>query len=87
VTLVLALLLVLGTLVSGRAVAAERDTVDVQSRFGLRLDLNLPRKWELDLNYRHRMVDDLSTHRGSYVTLKAERRLGTGSRRSARTAA
>jgi hypothetical protein len=59
----------------GWAGAAERDTGDVRARVGLRLYVNLPRKWELDLNYRHKMVDDLSTHRGSHFTLKVERRL------------
>jgi hypothetical protein len=54
---------------------AVRDTEDLQSRAGIRLDLNLPRKWEVDVEYQYRMVDDLSTYRGSYVTLEAEHRL------------
>lgn len=51
-----------------------RDTEDLQSRAGIRLDLDLPRKWEVDVEYQYRTVDDLSTYRGSYVTLEAEYR-------------
>jgi hypothetical protein len=44
------------------------DQSDLQSRSGVRLNLTLPRKWEVDLDYQLRTVDDLSTYRGSYFT-------------------
>lgn len=56
----------------GRAPAAEVDQDDLQSRSGLRLNLNLPQKWEVDLDYQFRMVDDLSTYRGSYFTVETD---------------
>jgi predicted porin len=55
-----------------RAGAAQVDQDDVQSRSGVRLNLNLPGKWEVDLDYQLRMVDDLSTYRGSYFTFEAD---------------
>jgi hypothetical protein len=54
---------------------AARDTDDLQSRAGIRLDVDLPRKWEVDVEYQYRMVDDLSTYRGSYMTVEADYRL------------
>lgn len=56
----------------GRVGAAQVDQDDVQSRAGVRLDLNLPKKWEVDLEYQFRMVDDLSTYRGSNFTAEAD---------------
>lgn len=58
-------------LVSGAPVLAGRsDPVDTQSRTGVRLRLDLPRRWTADLTYQHRMVDNLTTYRASYFTLK-----------------
>jgi hypothetical protein len=72
--LVLLVALVVGG-VGARARAAQVDQGDVQSRAGVRLNLNLPKKWEVDLEYQFRMVDDLSTYRGSYFTLETDYRL------------
>lgn len=55
----------------GRA-QATRDTDDVQARAGVRVDVDLPRKWEVDVEYHYRLVDDVSTYRGSYVTVEAD---------------
>jgi predicted porin len=67
------LLLTLGATGAGvRAEAAPVDQDDVQSRAGVRVDLNLPEKWEVDLEYQFRMVDDLSTYRGSYFTAETD---------------
>jgi len=41
------------------------DPVDVQSRFGAQLKLNLPRKWEGSLGYEARMVSDASDFHGN----------------------
>jgi len=69
----LVLLVTLGVTGAGvRPAAAQVDQADVQSRAGVRLDLNLPGKWEVDLDYQFRMVDDLSTYRGSYFTLETD---------------
>jgi hypothetical protein len=68
-----ALLVALGLARGGvRAVAAPVDPDDVQSRAGVRLNLDLPRRWEVEFEYQFRMVDDLSTYRGSYFTLEAD---------------
>ena len=67
------LLVALGaTGAGGRAGAAQVDQDDLQSRSGVRLDLNLPNKWEVDIEYQFRMVDDLSTYRGSYFTVETD---------------
>ena len=69
----LVLLVTLGVTGAGvRPAAAQVDQADVQSRAGVRLDLNLPGKWEVDLDYQFRMVDDLSTYRGSYFTVETD---------------
>lgn len=61
-----------------RGEAAPVDQDDLQSRAGVRLDLNLPDKWEVDLEYQFRMVDDLSTYRGSYFTVETDYNLTKG---------
>jgi hypothetical protein len=67
------LLVTLGVTGAGaRTVAAPVDPDDLQSRAGVRLNLDLPRKWEVDLEYQFRMVDDLATYRGSYFTLETD---------------
>ena len=67
------LLVALGVTAAGtRAEAAQVDQDDLQSRAGVRLDLNLPNRWEVDLEYQFRMVDDLSTYRGSYFTVETD---------------
>jgi hypothetical protein len=74
--LVLAVALGLG---SGAGVeAATVDQTDLQSRSGVRLNLNLPGKWEVDLDYQFRMVADLTTYRGSYFTLETDYHLTKG---------
>lgn len=71
----LALTVALGLGAGAFAGAATVDQTDLQSRSGVRLNLNLPGKWEVDLDYQFRMVDDLSTYRGSYFTVEVDRRL------------
>ena len=67
------LLVALGVTAAGtRAEAAQVDQDDLQSKAGVRLDLNLPNRWEVDLEYQFRMVDDLSTYRGSYFTVETD---------------
>jgi len=69
----LVLLVTLGATGAGaRAASAQVDQSDLQSRSGVRLNLTLPRKWEVDLDYQLRTVDDLSTYRGSYFTVETD---------------
>jgi hypothetical protein len=42
------------------------DPVDLQSRFGAQLKLNLPQKWGASLGYEARMISDASEFHGSY---------------------
>jgi hypothetical protein len=42
------------------------DPVDVQARFGVQANLNLPKKWEGSLGYEGRMIGDASVYSGSY---------------------
>jgi hypothetical protein len=58
-----------------RAGAAQVDQDDVQSRAGVRLNLDFPKRWEADLEYELRTIDNLSTFRGSYFTVEIDRRL------------
>ena len=51
------------------SVSAAADREDVQSKAGLRFELDLPRRWWADAELQDRMVDDLSTHRGTSLTV------------------
>jgi hypothetical protein len=52
------------------------DPTDLQSRFGTQLRLNLPDKWLATFQVQGRMVDDLSSYRGTYLSSEVERGLG-----------
>jgi hypothetical protein len=52
------------------------DPVDVQSRVGIQLKMNLPKKWEGSLGYEARMVSDASEYHGSYFDGELGRTLG-----------
>lgn len=52
------------------------DPVDVQSRIGMQLKINLPRKWEGSLGYEARMISDASKYHGSYFDGELGRALG-----------
>jgi hypothetical protein len=70
--------LVLG-LVFGKELAAQAtriDPVDVQSRFGMQLKLNLPRKWEGSVGYEARMIANASDYHGSYFDGELGRPVG-----------
>jgi hypothetical protein len=69
--------LVVASLATG-AQAADRDTVDLQSRTGVDWNLNLPKRWTAEIEYQYRRVDDLATYRGSYFTLEAGHGLTKG---------
>ena len=58
------LLLACGTRL--HAQTSRSDPVDVQSRFGMDVNINLPKKFESTLGYELRMVNNASTYRGSY---------------------
>jgi hypothetical protein len=47
------------------------DPVDVHGRYGVTVNLDLPRKWEAALEYELRMVGNARTYRGSYITAEA----------------
>lgn len=67
------LILCVGLLTGAEAVRAQDpqvDTVDTQLRAGVELALDLPHGWELGVAYQLRMIDDLSTYRGSYFTIE-----------------
>jgi opacity protein-like surface antigen len=57
------------------AAAQAADKVDLRSRAGIDLNLNLPNKWLAGFEYQNRMVDNLSTYRGSYFTAELGRNL------------
>jgi hypothetical protein len=65
-------------LLSSRLISqpSRSDPVDVQSRFGIQLKLNLPRKWGASLGYEARMVNDASRYRGSYFDGELGRAIG-----------
>jgi len=73
-------LLAAGLLAPGLAALAraETDTVDLQSRAGVSLDVNLPNKWRAELEYENRRFEDLATFRGHYFTVEGGYKLARG---------
>jgi hypothetical protein len=67
----LAAVLAVSLVVLSAAAQAQASTSDVQSRTGVSLNLNLPKKWLADVELQDRRVDNLSTHRASCFTLGA----------------
>src|SRR4029079_8595542 len=70
------LLLVLTSGAGLRAQPSRTDPVDVQSRFGTQLNVNLPKKWEFTAAYEARMTGNSSTYRGSYFSGELGRPFG-----------
>ena len=65
--------------VASGALAAQptrADPVDLQARFGMQIQADLPRKWEGSLGYEGRMVSDASHYQGSYFDGELGRALG-----------
>jgi len=75
-TLVAAVLLVLASGTGLRAQTSRADPVDLQSRLGAQVNVNLPRKWESSIGYEARMVDNSSAYRGSYFSTELSHPLG-----------
>jgi hypothetical protein len=59
-----------------RAQTTRSDPTDLQSRVGTQLRLNLPDKWLATFQVQARMVDDLASYRGTYLSSEVERGLG-----------
>jgi hypothetical protein len=59
-----------GLTVPGVFAQAQASQSDMQSRAGVSLNLNLPRKWTADFECQSRLVDDLATYRASYFTIE-----------------
>ncbi len=57
---------------------AESDSVDLQSRAGVSLGVNLPGRWRTALEYENRRFENLATFRGHYVTAEGGYRLARG---------
>ncbi|MFN3852177.1 MAG: DUF2490 domain-containing protein [Spirosomataceae bacterium] len=47
---------------------------DVQNWYGSSLTLNLKKKWEVSGQYRLRIIDNISTYRGSYFYLQTDKK-------------
>lgn len=54
------------------------DPVDVQAWYGGALTVDLPRRWETQVDYRVRYQDNASRWLGSYVTTELSRGVGSG---------
>jgi uncharacterized protein DUF2490 len=69
-----------GTLVPGAPLRAQTsfvDPVDLQSRFEMQVNLDLPRRWEMSLGYELRLTDNVSSYHGSYFTGELRRSVGS----------
>jgi len=67
----------IGLMASGaQAQTSRSDPTDLQSRFGTQVRLNLPDKWLATVQVQGRMVDDVSSYRGTYLSGEVERGLG-----------
>ncbi|AFK05543.1 hypothetical protein Emtol_0273 (plasmid) [Emticicia oligotrophica DSM 17448] len=47
---------------------------DVQNWYGSSLTLNLKKKWEISGQHRFRIIDNISTYRGSYFYIQTDRK-------------
>jgi hypothetical protein len=68
------------TLVAGASLRAQtslRDPVDVQGRFEMQVNLDLPRRWDMSLGYEMRLTDNVSSPHGSYFRGELRRSLGS----------
>jgi hypothetical protein len=69
------ILLLAGLALPASLALAADDTVDLQSRGGVSLALNLPGRWRSELAYENRRFEDLSEFRGHYFTVEGGYRL------------
>ncbi len=75
-TLSVALFLALRAAAGLHAQENPDDPVDVQSRFGMQVNLNLPRKWESSIGYEGRLTGNSSVYYGSYYSAELGRPVG-----------
>jgi hypothetical protein len=69
-----------GTLVPGAPLRAQTsfvDPVDVQGRFEMQVNLDLPKRWEMSLGYELRLTDNVSSYHGSYFGGELRRSVGS----------
>lgn len=69
------ILLLAGLALPASLARAAGDTVDLQSRGGVGLTLNLPGRWSSELGYENRRFENLSAFRGHYFTVEGGYRL------------
>lgn len=61
----------------GYAQATKSDPVDKQGWVSAGLDLDLPKKWKVELEYQARVFNDLKTFNGSYYSIGIEKGLSS----------
>ena len=69
-----------GTLVPGAPLRAQTsfvDPVDLQGRFEMQVNLDLPRRWDIALGYELRLTDNASSYHGSYFRGELRRSVGS----------
>lgn len=59
-----------------KAQTSAADPKDAQGWYGVGVKFDLPKKWNVDLDYQTRFINDLSTYNGSYISLGVSRKLG-----------
>lgn len=57
------------------AQATRTDPVDVQGWFGAGIDLDLPKKWQVGIEYQSRIENNIKTFKGSYYSFSLEKEL------------
>jgi hypothetical protein len=74
----LAALLAAATSADALAQTSRADPTDLQAWYAVGLGFDMPARWEGELRYRARTVDNASEYRGSYITAELARRLAPG---------
>jgi hypothetical protein len=57
------------------AQATKSDPVDVQGWFGANVELDLPKKWNVDFAYQARLNNNIASYNGSYYSVGAKKRI------------
>jgi hypothetical protein len=57
------------------AQATKSDPVDMQGWFGANIELDLPKKWNVDLAYQGRLNNNFESYNGSYYSVGIDKRI------------
>jgi hypothetical protein len=57
------------------AQTSKSDPNDFQGWYGAGVKIDLPKKWEVNINYQSRFINNMKTYNGSYITLGGSKKI------------